>query len=407
MKNKHKVKILIPNATSPKNVGDLAMLTVLIRILKSAYKNPKIVIHSVDPLMIDRKMASRIDETIYSHTVFKSRNLLVRLKRVCELLIKYLLYKINLNILPKNKLDELILDYKNSDLIIFVGNGNIRAKKGLTQSLNLLMLLMLFQISKLFPAKKIVSPISFGPFGYKWQETLALRAIDNLDLIAAREEFSFNVLKKNKVKNLIISSDHALLSKIKVKKFRKAHPVVGFTIRNWLPKNEQLNFESDIILGLEKFTKLQKGAIQPIVQVNAPEYGEKDEEAVNRVIHGLKSKKVSVLKIKKAKDLKSALKIYSGIDLLLGMRMHSNILAATQGTPFVSISYEYKSMGISKQLKMDEYCVNCNDLDVNLIVQKLNKIYKQKNQLQKRFLKVISEIQTNELPRWTNLVKVI
>jgi colanic acid/amylovoran biosynthesis protein len=407
MQKKSKVKILIPNATSPKNLGDLSMLVVLIKILKTVYKNPEIIVHSMDSHLHSKNIASRVDQTLYGYTIFSNRNPFVRVIKLAELFFKYFLYKFNLSFLFKTKLDSLIEDYKSSNLIIFVGNGNIRSKKGLTQGLNLVMMLMLFQFAKIFKAKKIVSPISFGPFGYSWQEKMAAKVIGNLDLVAARENISFDILRKNKVNNLISASDHALLTRIKKRKLRKKYPILGFTIREWLGKDHQISFEEEIILGLQKFAKKYNSQILPIIQVNAPEYGESDNLSIKRIVKGLKDKKVKVLQVKKATDIKSALNIYSNIDLLLGMRMHSNILAATQGTPFVSIAYEHKSEGITKQLKMDEFCIKCTDVNQDAIFDLLSKVHLQKNKLQKKLLKSVKKIQKSEMPRWVNLIQTI
>ena len=49
-----RVNILVPNATSPKNIGDQAMLEVLMKLVKAAFKNASISLHSTDPNLHDK-----------------------------------------------------------------------------------------------------------------------------------------------------------------------------------------------------------------------------------------------------------------------------------------------------------------------------------------------------------------
>lgn len=210
-KKQRKVRILIPNATSPKNIGDLAMLVSLIDLINKSVENAYIIVHSSDPLLHDKKIANKIDDTLYSWAAFENRSVASRVYRLFLLISSYLQIKLSFLPLLNKRLNNLVNDYKTADIIIFVGGGYLRSRKGFTQSLNLIMQLLLFQYAKLFNSRKIVSPISFGPFAYKWQESLSAKILNGLEIIAAREEFSYQLMKNNKVPNLILSSDHALL----------------------------------------------------------------------------------------------------------------------------------------------------------------------------------------------------
>ncbi len=58
-KKQNKVRILIPNATSPKNIGDLAMLVSLIDLINKSIDNAYITVHSTDPSLHDKKIADK------------------------------------------------------------------------------------------------------------------------------------------------------------------------------------------------------------------------------------------------------------------------------------------------------------------------------------------------------------
>lgn len=105
-------------------------------------------------------------------------------------------------------------------------------------------------------------------------------------------------MKKNKVENLILSSDLALLLKKKIRIRKKYKGIIlGFTIRNWFDKNKQNGFEENFMQAIRKFSIKKNAAIQPIVQVNAPMYGDIDLEITKKIARKLRNKGCNVLKV--------------------------------------------------------------------------------------------------------------
>jgi len=399
------IKILIPNATSPRNIGDQAMLDGLIFLLKNEYKSAKIKIHSVDPNVYDRKVDYQIDHTLYSWSVLKNRNAFPKFINLSKLVLQYIFLRLGIFGLGVDRqLTSLINDYKNADLIVFAGGGYLRSRKGIKQSLNLFMQLLHFKFAELFSAKKIVSPISVGPFGCKWQEKIVAGELSKMDLVAVREEISYKMLEKYKMKNLILSSDFALLIKKINKKKVNSDFTLGFTVREWLKGNKYKKFEDSFVESIQKFSKNTGAKIQPIVQVDASMYGEDDASVTKKIAEKLGKKKLGVSKIIKINNVNEALDVYSNIDLLLGMRMHSNIFAAIQGTPFVALSYEYKTEGIAKQLSMEKYCIRCEDVNKDSLYKILMDAYKNRSYLRKELINSVEEIQNREIKRWGNIL---
>jgi polysaccharide pyruvyl transferase WcaK-like protein len=54
--------------------------------------------------------------------------------------------------------------------------------------------------------------------------------------------------------------------------------------------------------------------------------------------------------------------LYGSLDLLIGTRMHANILALTQSTPVVGIGYEPKTTGILEDLDLAEWGISIEDV---------------------------------------------
>ena len=355
------MKILIPNATGPTNIGDQAIFHGLLLFINKKYPEAEIIIQSSDPELYENTKY-KIKPHLYFWSVFEKPQFLTRISRTIQLFIGFIGLKFNINCgsLISDKLTDILNDYKKSDLIIFVGGGYLRSQKGFTQSLNVLMTLSLFCFGKIYKGKAIVAPMSFGPFANKWQEKLSAYVLRDLKTVMVREDFSYAVLKKYKIKNLINSYDLALLlDKVSIQKTHDK-PLLGFTIRPWRKPQEQRELENCFAEAIEKFYKLTYCRILPIIQVKGID---DDLLTTESVIEILTKKGVSVLEPAIINDIEQAKQIYSSLDLMLGMRMHSNIIAATQGIPFVSISYEYKTEGIAKYLGMSEYSIKQQEVN--------------------------------------------
>ncbi len=147
--------------------------------------------------------------------------------------------------------------------------------------------------------------------------------------------------------------------------------------------------------------------IQPIVQVDAPEYGDHDAILTEEIAKDLIGREIKVNPIKKVKDLNRSVGVYGEIDLLLGMRMHSNILASLQSTPFVAISYEHKTDGIVQELGMKNYCIKVQEANRKFILTKLMHAYKEIKNLQTKIDKRVGYIRRVESNRWVQLLEAV
>ena len=396
------MKILIPNVTGPTNVGDQAILKGLLGVLREKYPDAYITIHTSNPELYSEKMVDKINPHLYFWTAFSNRNNIIRIVRLFQLLLQYILCTVKIYLpVGESQLLDIVNDYRKADLIIFAGGGYLRSKTGFTQTLNLLMMLFMLRFSRLFSVKKIIGPISFGPFGYKWHERISARVLKNFDVVAIREKVSFDSIKKFKIKNLILSSDHAFFIKAPdYPKLKNEEIAVGFTIRNWLERDKQNMFEGAVIDALEQFSRGKNMIIQPIVQAIGRKYEESDLPATERIRKVLLERNVRVAETKQILDVNDALRTYNKLDLLLGMRMHSNIISALVGTPFVVISYEHKSKGIADSLGMAEYCIPCEKVNANNLLMLLDQLYGRREIVKTKIAQSLVALQKRELATW-------
>ena len=84
--------------------------------------------------------------------------------------------------------------------------------------------------------------------------------------------------------------------------------------------------------------------------------------------------------------------LISKLYAVIGMRYHSNIFSAKEGTPFISISYEQKMFGFMQKIGLEEYCIDINELSIIELENKFKKLnsnyelYNQKLKLIHNFL---------------------
>lgn len=402
---------LIPNVTSAANIGDAAMLEVLISLIRTANPKAQIRIHSSEPDSYESAniAVSSNRPTLYFWTIFEKHAPFTRLYRLGLLLLSYIALCFNFTRLIKlisrfaPTLGVLLQEYLDATVIVFVGGGYLRSKKGVTQTLNLIMMLFPFALARFTRAKIVVAPISIGPFGYRWHEKLTAHVLRDYEHLAVREQFSFKHMQQYNLEGLTQSSDHALLVTAKKRSRKSKQFVVGFTIRPWLHAAGQKNLEAAYSDALIRLAAIPNVVIQPIVQVDAPQFGEGDGEVTERVCTALKKAGVSVLPTILITSVEHAKNVYGKINLLIGMRMHSNILAATQGTPFVAVSYEYKTEGIAADLGLEEFCLPCATLTSDSLFSTTVQLKNKHRAVGQKMTERLTTIQTQESKRWIQL----
>lgn len=405
--------ILIPNVTSNANLGDAAMLEVLVGMIETLYPKAKIVIHASQPEthVASKKIAVR--STMYHWAVFDTRTLWVRVWRMLAVVV--LLIGLRWRLKPVERfirsrvwiLDQIVADFDKAQLVVMVGGGYLHTKPGISQSLNLMMQLVPMQLGRWLSKRVITAPIGFGPFAYHWQARMTASVLNQLDVVAIREKYSWKAIAPWRTSRMVRSCDHALLlSQDQTAVLEHRPPVVGFTIREWLTGEKQAELEKAFVEGLAMVASSTKVKFHPIIQVDAPRYGEGDMSVTERVIEGLNDRGCVTLPMVKIKNVAHAKEVYGGLTLLVGMRMHSNIIAATQGVPFVAIAYEYKTQGIASDLGLEDYSMVCERMTGDTLFAQVHLMLERIDEVKKLMLNHLARIQKTEISLWMERLKI-
>lgn len=388
------MKILIPNATDPKNTGDQAMLASLLSLIGNTLPNATIRIHSVNPALQKKLLqGNSVESSLLSWLMFEKPKLFHRFARCLQAAVAVLFPFL----ISNAKLKSILRDYKKSDCLIFVGNGYLRSTKGLSQSIFLILQLLPFVLAKLSKKPIIVGPMSFGPFAYRWQARLTAKVLSQISPLFIREEISLALAHKYQLTQAILAPDLALLLPHEMtQKTRKNY--IGITLRNWYAPRAQRRLEKEVTDSLITFSKNHDVTIKLLVNVNAPEHKDVDMLVATRIYATLYKAGIPVEKPISLDTYQNVMRECQSCDILLGMRMHANILAATQFVPFVGIAYEHKTMGIAKMLGMQSYCLWGHEVTSKKLSSLLQTVFENRTQIQKDLEKTVLNIQnTNEI----------
>lgn len=390
------MKILIPNATSQKNLGDQAMLEALLGLLKMASPNANVTVHQIGSSTRNankgNSKASLLNWVAFSDLGFLQR--VARTLCACSIIVfEYFGFRYTIKI---KGLAQILKDYKDTDLVIFVGNGVLRSRKGLKQVIFLLLNLLPYAFALILKKPVLVGPISLGPFAYAWQARFVFSVMKKVNVLMIRDSISWSLVKKQGFRNIVSSFDHALLSNyVNSKASKSAHNInVGLSLRNWYLGYEQSGLEFEVVHALLRVNRIHRMIIHPIVQVNAPEHNDKDLEVSLRITNLLKDKGMAVQSPLILSSVNDACRTYGRMDLVVGMRMHANILAYTQGVSFVAISYEYKTKGIAESLGMSKYVIDCESVEEKELSELILVALKNRFQLNRAILNKLPQIKT-------------
>lgn len=353
-----KKNVILAYVYSNKNAGDMAINLGAISLLKSFDNN----IHINMLSRYNERNKEFINTINYfsKHIIDKNYNLISSpfiLERDNKKIIQTKNYIYSFyNFLFPNKKYKIL--FKETDFLFFNG-GNLIRCESISDYIRLLALSFPLKLALKYNKNYIILPNSTKKINI-YGDKILKKYFFKSNIFITRENQSYNYLFKNynlDNKNLYKSIDLAFFidkkyfKKIELKKSYKNH--IAFTFRvtsigdlNEFDERKKDVIKNNIIKLINYILKLNK-KILLVVQTN------KDLEFTKNIYKEFKNNiNVDFLKSNDPLELK---KIYSEIDLLIGMRLHSIILALTEYTPAVGLFDEewgLKNPGTMEQFEL-------------------------------------------------------
>lgn len=383
-----------------KNSGDMAINLGAIRLIKSL---------SVDEIL----MISRFDENSFNyvkskefmqkHSTFFEKTTLYpgpytfeRETNKIKLVSEYLTNIFSLKHIVKNEHLNKVID--QSDIILFNG-GNLMRINSLSDFIRLIAIFIPIKLAKKKNRKVILLPHSTNKMN-KMQKWLMSKFINNFDYIFSREEMSYQFF------NEISSSD--VDSQIDLCFFKNIESLIKREIPSQVKRIAITVRKTGIgdigYLADKKIEQLKVELINYVSAINGPNLEvvivnqtEKDLTFSEEVLTDLINKEVNA-KLVVEYDTFLLEDLYSTVDLVIGMRLHSLILAASMGTPVVGLFSEewgIKNRGTLDILGLKSFLLEGQSEEIhNIVSYNIKNFSKSRNIIIEKHKKIKSVLQS-------------
>ena len=304
---------------------------------------------------------------------------------------------------------KLIALLKNADFIIYAPGGAVINDRFWWRKQMEYLLPLLY--AKMYRTPLYVASPSIGPFEKRYfVRNLIRRSIfKNIKFFFVREQMSYEFLKTIRAeKNVMVTVDSAFCSDIDsnleektlnsdeslVSFMNKYSKLVGVTITelDWNVKYKNKDMKQLIynaMNGFLEFLNEQKIGIVFIPQL----FGNQDDSIL---LSKYKRENTFILNKEYSADFQQYL--ISRLNMVVGMRYHSNIFSAKMGVPFLPIIYEEKMESFIKEAGLERYAINVDNISTDMLCRQFTLIlqeydvYKEKLKINKKIWEARAQI---------------
>jgi len=373
------MKILIINLHSALNLGDDAIMHVTLGALKKRFPNAVITAAANDPdswrKYKDIEIVESLCNWVADCRLGKFRNKIILMPiylfliAFAALLYRFSNYQLFFGSSKKRQLQNA---YYDADLVLSCGGGNYYAHQTFSPALIWHLFSLAFAI--ILGKRTIMLPQSIGPIEGKIQRSFASRIIARVDTIMVREPQSLffvkNVLRVPG--NIVLLPDLAFgLPMLESEKAttslnRSSQINIGITAIDRGAQQQrytqQREYEDSIVNLLLKTIEDHNAYIHIIVQCSGPSPDQDDRIIALRLFNKLSQRTSRVRLLDPFQDALQIQAAFQSMDLVIGTRMHTGILAFSCSKPVLMIGYQPKALGVMQSMGLSNYY-----LDIELV----------------------------------------
>lgn len=384
--------IIISHVYSSDNKGDAALVSMLIDDLKRKFKGANITILRLESVKKNSRFEGVPEKPSFMYYVAnKYHNPLAKLGYALYMMSTTLLWALwrrrtGRDLYLPAHLREVAKLYEQAELIVPVGGGYIRSRKGLAMRFNIPLILHPLLFGYLLGKPTVLYSQSVGPFQNKLERLMVAFVLKRMTLILLREDTSLAMLASLGVTSNVeraVDSGFLLRSTEKVD-IRRNYTIpadrllVGVTVRSWLKGEAQTAYEKAVAKSLDNLIETAKAHVIFIPQVTATK-GD-DDRLVSSRVHGFMHHKREATLIDGTPDHHRIKALYDNLDILLGTRFHSVIFSLTSSVPVLAIEYEHKTSGIMRDLKLENWVIKIEEATSENLTVKLQKLVRDQSQ---------------------------
>ena len=264
--------------------------------------------------------------------------------------------------------------------------------------------------------KKIVYyNVGIGPISTNMGKRMLKKISNMVDLITVRDSQSIQILRSLKIPEykIILTADAALNNTpcseanaekiLSLEEIEKGKPLLGFNINAYIDtwvktEKEPINkiiFLKDIASVLDKVIE--------DLNVNVIFFATQhmDIPIISKVIDYIKNKdKVNLITNKKYSN-QEIMGLLGKMELFVGMRLHSLILASAMHTPILGLIYQDKVRNYLKELNLEEQRLEFSDFNVENLLDVIKRSWYEREEIKKHLSIRIEKLKkkAKETPR--------
>lgn len=244
----------------------------------------------------------------------------------------------------------------------------------------------------------VLSPCSIGPFAPRYRP-LARLLLRSMDLIVLRESRSLRFLQELGVdeSRVRVAADMAFAQPQEDRPSGLAGepPVVGISVRHWdFPGHPDpaSRWEGYLhaMAALADWLVKERGARVVLLPQSLGSGG--DDPAVSRAVRERSERSEAIEVVEADLGLDELRDLYGSLDLLIGTRMHANLIALTRGVPVVAVAYEVKTRGIMEQLGLEDYVVDISSVRADELIRLVGEAWSVKDEIRERVARGVEEL---------------
>lgn len=303
------------------------------------------------------------------------------------------------------KFGEVFKAIKNTDLFISGGGSLLQ---DVTSTRSILYYLAIMKLTKIFGKPVMVYANGIGPIEKKLNRFLAKGVLNKVDLITLRDEASKKYVEDLGVKNkkIFVTSDPVFTLQaapvdrideiFSLEGVAKDKPIIGISIRKWRRSNNL----TEIMANAIKYMIKEYGVSVLLIPMHYPE----DLDISLEINELVKEDDCYVLREKY--NVEEIMGVINKLEIIVAMRLHSLIYAATQEVPMIGLSYDPKIDGILKSLGM-EHILNVEDFTYEQLVRVLDIVWESRSDLREHLKMQDMELKNKALSNVTMALELL
>ena len=248
--------------------------------------------------------------------------------------------------------------------------------------------------------KTAIVAIGVENIRYHQSKKAVCKALNKIDLITVRDRHSKIILENIGIKKKItIVSDPAILlctAKTPERLNIKA-PKVMVCVRHWYDKGHYIsNQEAN-----QKLIETMSRALDYLIEnYNAQidfcplrTTSHDDDRVVAHQISGNMKFGQKTQIYRSVPSVTEYVRMVKRYSLVIGMRLHSLILAAASGIPVIGLNYMPKVQAFMESIQQEQCSLNPATLDIGNLKSVINRVFESHNQISETLLSQISDLQ--------------